>query len=177
MGQAKSLRPIRRLAQRPRIRCQRQNAIRRQRHAKRPGCHCIQTGQVDTRRPDSDRMVSGRGRIDSVRAKIYVANIKGLSPGRPRKSNGKLEFNSHQYHGSLSLMDAPKKRNLPALSSVVWKNYRRERLAEAKLPTRPNQPARPVPERIGEPSVFKHVVYIIKENRTLRSSAGRCAIR
>ena len=27
-------------------------------------------------------------------------------------------------------------------------------------------PARPVPERVGEPSVFKHVVYIIKENRT-----------
>ena len=36
----------------------------------------------------------------------------------------------------------------------------------SRLPARPGQPARPVPERVGEPSVFKHVVYIIKENRT-----------
>ena len=30
----------------------------------------------------------------------------------------------------------------------------------------------PVPERIGEPSVFKHVVYIIKENRTYDQVLG-----
>ena len=36
----------------------------------------------------------------------------------------------------------------------------------ARLPARAGQPPRPVPERTGEPSVFKHVVYIIKENRT-----------
>ena len=35
-----------------------------------------------------------------------------------------------------------------------------------------DQPARPVPERIGEPSVFKHVVYIIKENRTYDQILG-----
>jgi len=34
------------------------------------------------------------------------------------------------------------------------------------------QPARPVPERVGEPSVFKHVVYIIKENRTYDQVLG-----
>ena len=31
---------------------------------------------------------------------------------------------------------------------------------------------RPVPERIGEPSVFKHVVYIIKENKTYDQVMG-----
>jgi YVTN family beta-propeller protein len=113
--------------------------------------------------------------FDTARAKLYAANIKGMGPGRPRKGSGKPEFNSHQYYGSLSLMDAPKKRDLPALSAIVWKNYRRERLAEAKLPPRPNQPARPVPERIGEPSVFKHVVYIIKENRTYDQVLGDVA--
>ena len=39
-------------------------------------------------------------------------------------------------------------------------------------PPRPGQPPRPVPERIGEPSVFKHVVYIIKENRTYDQVLG-----
>ena len=39
-------------------------------------------------------------------------------------------------------------------------------IREALLPARPGREPRPVPERTGEPSVFKHVVYIIKENRT-----------
>lgn len=34
------------------------------------------------------------------------------------------------------------------------------------MPPRPHQPAKAIPERIGEPSLIKHVVYVIKENRT-----------
>jgi len=104
--------------------------------------------------------------FDPWRNQLVVANIKGHGPGRPRKSNSKPEFNSHQHYGSLSLVPVPPKKNLPALSAIVWQNYRREQIALTKLPPRPGQPPRPVPERIGEPSVFKHVVYIIKENRT-----------
>ncbi|HRZ55548.1 MAG TPA: alkaline phosphatase family protein, partial [Candidatus Paceibacterota bacterium] len=43
---------------------------------------------------------------------------------------------------------------------------RQERIAESLQPPRPGQPARAIPERIGEPSLIKHVVYVIKENRT-----------
>jgi YVTN family beta-propeller protein len=98
--------------------------------------------------------------------KLYVANIKGLSPGRPRKSNGKPEFNSHQYHGSISILKVPSQRELASLTRTALANMRYPLLKEAALPARPDQPVRPVPERVGEPSVFKHVVYIIKENRT-----------
>ncbi|HTD68103.1 MAG TPA: alkaline phosphatase family protein, partial [Candidatus Limnocylindria bacterium] len=73
---------------------------------------------------------------------------------------------------SLSLLPVPSNRALPRLSAIVWKNFRREQLALAKLPPRPDQPPRPVPERIGEPSMFKHVVYIIKENRTYDQVLG-----
>ncbi len=45
-------------------------------------------------------------------------------------------------------------------------------LAQAALPARPDEPARPVPERVGEPSVFHHVIYIIKENRTYDQVLG-----
>ena len=45
-------------------------------------------------------------------------------------------------------------------------------LQQAALPPRPGQPAQPVPERVGEPSVFKHVLYIIKENRTYDQVLG-----
>ncbi len=98
---------------------------------------------------------------------LCVANIKGIGTTKRRDSDSGGEgFNSHQYHGSLSLVPEPKAADLPALSSIVWRNYRREQMARAALPPRPGQPPRPVPERIGEPSVFKHVVYVIKENRT-----------
>jgi hypothetical protein len=75
-------------------------------------------------------------------------------------------FNTHQYHGSLSLVAVPDAEQLPELSAKVWENTHRERIQQAFQPPRSGQPPRPVPERIGEPSVFRHVVYIIKENRT-----------
>ena len=104
--------------------------------------------------------------FDGRRQQLAVANLKGHSVGRPRKSNGKPEFNSHQYHGSLSLLEIPSQKQLRRLSAIVWNNYRHEQLALTSEPPRPGQPPRPIPERIGEPSVFKHVIYIIKENRT-----------
>jgi len=41
-----------------------------------------------------------------------------------------------------------------------------------QLTPRNNVAAKPVPERIGEPSVFKHVLYIIKENKTYDQVLG-----
>jgi len=112
---------------------------------------------------------------DARRDSIYVANIKGIGPGRPRKGNGRAEFNTYQYYGSLSLMEKPGRRELRALTQVVTRNYREPALQAARLSARPDQPARPVLERVGEPSVFKHVVYVIKENRTYDQVLGDIA--
>ncbi|PYI99748.1 MAG: phosphoesterase, partial [Verrucomicrobia bacterium] len=103
---------------------------------------------------------------DAPRQSFYVANIKGIGPGRLRQSNAKPEFNSHQYHGSLSLVSRPANAAMPQLTRRALANLRFPLLAQARLPARPGEPPRPVPERVGEPSVFKHVLYIIKENRT-----------
>ena len=110
--------------------------------------------------------------FDAARDTLAVANIKGHPALKKKGSDGKTGFNSHQYSGSVSLVPLPKKRDLPKLSETVMRNLRREAIVASKLPPRPNQPARPVPERIGEPSVFKHVVYIIKENRTYDQVLG-----
>jgi YVTN family beta-propeller protein len=116
--------------------------------------------------------------FDAPRRTLHVANIKG-HPTTPRPDEtgeeappGAAGFNSHHYHGSLSLVPVPDARDLPALSETVWRNLRRERIAEALLPPRPGQPARAVPERIGEPSLIKHAVYVIKENRTYDQVLG-----
>jgi len=105
--------------------------------------------------------------FDPARKGIYAANIKGL-PIQPKKFAGtKAEgFNSHHYHGSVSLVPLPNEVQLTMLSQQVEKNLRRESILQSALPARENQPPRPIPQRIGEPSTIKHVVYILKENRT-----------
>jgi YVTN family beta-propeller protein len=113
---------------------------------------------------------------DASRKTILVANIKGHAvETKPYKPTGAPGFNSHQYHGSVSLVPVPGNKDLKKLSAIVYDNYRRERISQALLKPRRNQPPRPVPERIGEPSVFKHIVYVIKENRTFDQVFGDIA--
>ena len=104
---------------------------------------------------------------------LCVANIKGL-PVEPKQDDetGGEGFNSHHYHGSVSLVPVPGRKELRRFTEAVYENYHRERIIQALKEPRPGQPPRPVPERSGEPSLFKHVVYIIKENRTYDQILG-----
>ena len=104
---------------------------------------------------------------DARRNALYVANLKGMP-----KPDSRPSFNSRQYYGSLTLLSDPPGPSLPAWTRQALANMRYPLLRQAALPPRPDQPARPVPERVGEPSVFKHVVYIIKENRTYDQVLG-----
>ncbi|GAB4143651.1 MAG: alkaline phosphatase family protein [Planctomycetota bacterium] len=104
--------------------------------------------------------------------RVFAANLKGLSPGRPREGGGDPEFNSHQYHGSLSSFLVPGADELARLSAVVERNSRADATRTAFLPPRPDAPVRAIPERIGEPSAIEHVVYVIKENRTYDQVLG-----
>lgn len=104
--------------------------------------------------------------FDAPRKTLHVANIKGL-PQAPKKNAGGIEgYNSHHYHASVSMMPIPNEEALAGLSERAARNMRQGTIAQAALPPRPNQPPRAIPERIGEPSKIKHVVYVIKENRT-----------
>lgn len=109
--------------------------------------------------------------FDAARDQLAVANIKGLGFGRSRDKKGP-EFNTHQYHGSVTLVPIPDKDELAMLSTQVDLNLRRPAI-EASF-AKPRRGVRPVaiPERIGEPSLIEHVVYIIKENRTYDQVLG-----
>ncbi len=109
---------------------------------------------------------------DAARKSIYVANIKGMGNGRPGKAKGKTEFNSHQYYGSISLIEEPSKSVLADDTKHALVNMRYPLLKNAALPARPGMLPVPIPERVGEPSVFKHVFYLIKENRTYDQVLG-----
>lgn len=97
--------------------------------------------------------------------RLYVANIKGhgsLSQPRP-PAKGK---NSHDHLGSISIVDLPDRETLAKYTKRVNANNRLAySLAGLEKPRRDVKPV-PVPARHGEPSVFQHVLYIIKENRT-----------
>lgn len=114
--------------------------------------------------------------FDSKRDMLDVANIEDIAPSKEKplrgKANGGIGFNSRQYYGSLSLVAIPSKSELEKDTQTALADLRYPLLALAKLPPRENQPACPVPERVGEPSVFQHVIYIIKENRTYDQMFG-----
>ena len=96
---------------------------------------------------------------------VYVANIKGLGAIKNFKPGEKVRLHTRDFFGAVSLVPLPSSKELSGLTDEALQGMRYPRLAEASLPARPGQPSRPVPERAGEPSPLKHVVYIIKENR------------
>ncbi len=103
---------------------------------------------------------------DDSRRALYVANIKGIGSTKKLAPGEAAKFKSGQHFGTLSLVPVPTGKQLANHTRTALNNFRHGAIQAARLPARPGQPARPVPERSGEPSVFKHVVYIIKENRT-----------
>ena len=92
---------------------------------------------------------------------------------KPRKGLGHAPgFNSMQYNGSLSLVPLPSEKELARFTQTALADLRYPLLAQAMLPARENRAPQPVPERVGEPCVFQHVIYIIKENRTYDQVLG-----
>ncbi|HDO26647.1 MAG TPA: phosphoesterase, partial [Bacteroidetes bacterium] len=80
--------------------------------------------------------------------------------------------NTHRMLASLSIIPVPDSGQLKSYTERVKNNNRQERLALLKLLPRKGVKAVPLPERIGEPSLFQHVIYIIKENRTYDQVLG-----
>ena len=110
---------------------------------------------------------------DARRNMIYVANLKNLAASPQKMQAGAaLGFNSKQYSGSLSFVMVPSPKELGGFTKTALANLRYPLLAQAKLPPRAEVSPRPVPERVGEPSVFRHVIYVIKENRSYDQVLG-----
>ncbi len=117
--------------------------------------------------------------LDAKGNSLYVANVKGLGSldtwwkGR-RKVRGKKVwgFNSHDALGAVSLIPIPSKEALARMTAKVRENNRLTLQVNALLPPRKGVKPRPVPARHGEPSLFEHVIYIIKENRTYDQVLG-----
>ncbi len=105
---------------------------------------------------------------------LFVANIEAEGSRIPSVSEktGKATYNSHRMMASVSVIPVPQKSTLNKYTEKVEKSNQLFRLALTDKLPRKNAVPVPVPLRIGEPSVFKHVLYIIKENRTYDQVLG-----
>jgi YVTN family beta-propeller protein len=110
------------------------------------------------------------GAVATDGKRLYIANVKGYG-SRFDRENGR-EWAVSWSLGSVGRVSIPTDGQLA--------NYTANALANARVPealrawerAQTGKKPVPVPERLGEPSVFEHVVYIVKENRTYDQFLG-----
>ncbi|WP_240410159.1 YncE family protein [Flavisolibacter nicotianae] len=95
---------------------------------------------------------------------LVVANLEstGAHVSMPPKNAMVID----NQLASVSIIPLPSAPELKNYTRQVYQQNMMSRLQETNLPPRKGTAPQPVPQRLGEPSVFKHVVYIIKENKT-----------
>jgi YVTN family beta-propeller protein len=103
---------------------------------------------------------------------LYVANAKGFgagpNPDGP-KPYSKTPTPADQYTGSmikgtLSIIDVPDERQLGQYTKQVIENNGFDERDKVRVSS--NTAQQVIPRRVGDPSPIKHVIYIVKENRT-----------
>jgi YVTN family beta-propeller protein len=123
----------------------------------------------------------GAVRLSDDGKRLFVANVKGHGSLQPRDDDPKkvgkgdgddpavpqdLGKNSHDHLGTISLIDLPDSAALKGYTDTVNANNRLGYAIAGMEKPRPDATPVPIPERHGEPSIFEHVIYVIKENRT-----------
>ncbi len=104
--------------------------------------------------------------------KIFVTNGKGMSsaanpngpsPFKKREDNRGGQYIGQLFLGTLSVIDAPKDKQLAIYSKLTYENtpYTKEKETLTE-----GEKGNPIPMRTGDVSPIKYVFYIIKENRT-----------
>jgi YVTN family beta-propeller protein len=117
--------------------------------------------------------VSSDGKYLAVGALLGVGSGTGTTDGSPGRQGRYV----HAVRGSVNVLTVPASAELAAYSSAVAQNNRLTPAGAtggvaASLAPRTNAAPQPIPERPGEPSPIKHVVFLIRENRTYDQILG-----
>jgi YVTN family beta-propeller protein len=95
---------------------------------------------------------------------LYVANVKG--EGSRTRDPKQAGYGVYGYTGTVTRVPFPSAEQLGEYTARVRKGARVPEVLRALERGEAAAKPVPVPARVGEPSVFEHVVYVIKENRT-----------
>ena len=116
--------------------------------------------------------------LDQVKNELLVANDKGIGTRYSFETDyGVTSYNTHQDNGTVSIVPIPDSATLQTMTSQVWENNHWDLAQNIKSASGGNPHAKPValPNKIGDPSLIKHVFLIIRENRTYDQILGDVA--
>ncbi len=114
--------------------------------------------------PDGRRLLVGVGKGNATRPNPIDAPSRKLEDNPP-PAGRRLPFPyiGTTLSGALSIVAVPDEKGLAAYTEAVYKNCP---YSDALLTDAPSKEKTAIPTRVGDPSPIKHIIYIIKENRT-----------
>ena len=110
--------------------------------------------------------------VVEAKGNLVVVNGKGVGNVGPFSTggSGKGHATGSAYVGSLSFVPTPTATQLAAGITLVRANNGWDKIDTTKA--RKGVAPKAIPDHIGEPSTIKHVLYVIKENRTYDQVLG-----
>jgi len=104
--------------------------------------------------------------VAAQKGRLFIASSKGFGS---RSAKEKAAFKVVGSVGTVQFIEPAQQQPIAERTRQVALN---NGWGRTELPPRPGVPPAPIPERSGEPSLFRHVVFIIKENHTYDSTLG-----
>ena len=94
---------------------------------------------------------------------LYIANLKGIGSRDPAKAG---KWTTHDFQATIQKVEVPDPKTQATYTQQVLSDALVPQVLLAQERTSSSTAPKVAPEKIGDPSLIKHVVYIIKENRT-----------
>ena len=101
---------------------------------------------------------------------LYVANVKGLGSRSGQPANTTWQI--YDFLGTANKIPLPSGEPLSKYTARVYEDGRIRQIKQTQQLAQGGRPPVPVPLCVGEPSVFQHVLYILKENKTYDQVLG-----
>ncbi|WP_165246372.1 bifunctional YncE family protein/alkaline phosphatase family protein [Paludisphaera soli] len=119
--------------------------------------------------PDGKSLLVGVGKGNQTKANPFFTDLEKrvaeakAQPTAKKKAGRPFPHIGTTLSGALSIVPIPDEKQLATYTEQVYKNcpYSDELLSDA-----PYAGKTAIPTKVGDPSPIKHVIYIIKENRT-----------
>ncbi len=113
--------------------------------------------------PDGKSLLVGVGKGNQTKPNPIEAKKAAAEKKDERRPNLPFPYIGTTLSGALSIVPIPDEKQLATYSNAVYENcpYSDALLTDAPYPRKTA-----IPTKVGDPSPIKHVIYIIKENRT-----------
>jgi len=123
----------------------------------------VGVGKGNQTKPNPFFSKTKKGAEGPAAAEKVASQDKGATKKARAKKNRPFPHIGTTLSGALSIVPIPDEKTLAAYTTTVYKNcpYSDEQLTIAPHPTKTA-----IPTKVGDPSPIKHIIYVIKENRT-----------